>query len=269
MQTLESKRAALLAEIKEFENKKLELTNEVEGLTSQIQQLENSLETTKSTQLTELESLESKKRTLAESMKSEEATIEVLRREKLELERQVKPRVKKNSQLHKTPHKKKTHGAKQETHTFIGKYEGKGDWNAELAKLIAQFELSLDHTNYSVSPEKISFSVTGSRGNIEELAATLNGLEGFVNLRSRLAETRRSLREAIDARNARQEQLDAVNKAPWYRSGTAKSLTTQKAELNQELAADELKIKALTDAMKAIENLLDSEETKSGASGRS
>ncbi len=256
LQSLESRNAALQKEIESMEGRKRELTDNLQPLTIQVE----SLRSKQHELATKLESLTTQLRQSEETRKSEEATIEVLRREKLELDRQVKPRVKTNSRPHKTQHKRKTHGVEQETHTFIGKYEGKEDWNTELAKRIAQFGLSLDHTTYCVSPEKIAFSVTGSRVGIENLAATLNGLEGFVNLRSRLAETRRSLREAIDARNARQEQLDAVNKAPWYKRETTRGLTTQRTELSQQLAADDLKIEALNKNLRALESLLSSNE---------
>jgi chromosome segregation ATPase len=256
LQSLESRNAALQKEIESLEGRKRELTENLQPLTIQVE----SLRSKQHELATKLESLTTQLRQSEETRKSEEATIEVLRREKLELERQVEPRVKKNSRPHKTTHKRKTHGVEQETHTFIGKYEGKEDWNTELAKRIAQFGLSLDHTTYCVSPEKIVFSVTGSRVGIENLAATLNGLEGFVNLRSRLAETRRSLREAINARNARQEQLDAVNKAPWYKRETTRGLTTQRTELSQQLAADDLKIESLNENLRALESLLRSNE---------
>lgn len=256
LQSLVSRNAALQKEIESLEGRKRELTDNLQPLTIQVE----SLRSKQHELATKLESLTTQLRQSEETRKSEEATIEVLRREKLELERQVKPRVKKNSRLHKTQPKRKTHGVEQETHTFIGKYEGKEDWNTELAKRIAQFGLSLDHTTYFVSTEKIVFSVTGSRGDIEKLAVTLNGLEGFVNLRSRLAEAKRTLREAIDARNAHKEQLDAVNKAPWYKRETTKALTAQKTELSRQLATDDLKIEALNKNLRALESLLGSNE---------
>jgi septal ring factor EnvC (AmiA/AmiB activator) len=235
LQSLETKRASLMRE---------------------IQELENSLGTTKSTQLTELQSLENKRRALAEAIKSEEATIEVLHKERLELEHNAKPPVRKNSRANNSRQKKKPRGVKHETHSFIGKYEGKGDWNTELAKRIAQFNLTLDHTTYSISPEKVVFSVTGSRESIERLAAALNELEGFVNLRAKLAETKRNLRESMNARNVRQQQLDALNKAPWYKREKTPGLATQKDQLAQQLAQDDLRISALNESLKALENLV-------------
>ena len=257
LQSLESRKAALQKQIEFLEGRKRELTDSLQPLTIEVE----SLRSKQRGLATELESLTTQLRQSKEVRKFEEATIEVLRKERLELEPQVKPRVKKNSRLHKTQHKRKTHGVEQETHTFIGKYERNEDWNTELAKRIVQFGVSLDHTTYSVSPEKIVFSVTGSRENIEKLAAALNGLEGFVNLRSSLAETKRSLREAINARNARQEQLDALNKAPWYKRETTRGLTTQKAELGQQIAADDQKIKGLNENLKAVENLLGADDS--------
>jgi hypothetical protein len=224
------------------------------SLMREIQGLENSLETTKAIQLTELESLESKRKTLAEAIKSEEATIEVLRKERFELEHNAKPSVRKTRRAYNSQHKKKHRGIKKATHSFIGKYEGRGDWNTELAKRIAQFNLTLDHTVYSVSPEKIVFSVTGSRESIERLAAALNELEGFVNLRARLAETRRNLQENMNARNVRQQQLDALNKSPWYKRD--KGLATQKDQLARQLAQDDHRIYALNESLKALEKLV-------------
>lgn len=157
-------------------------------------------------------------------------------------------------------HKRKNRSPKLVTHTFIGRYDGKDDWNTELAKLIAQFQLSLDHDCYSVSSEKIIFSVTGSRQSIEKLAATLNGLEGYVNIRARLAETKRSLRETMNARNARRERLNDLNKAPWYKRGTTRHLTREKAELGQAIAADGLKISTLKENLEALEKLLGAKE---------
>jgi chromosome segregation ATPase len=243
LQTLESKRTALLAEIGELENS----SEKTKALTGALQTL-----------TAEVESLRNKKLELTKEVEALTGQIEQLEIKRGARKSGLRSRVREV----RTGRKELRGGIKRGTHTFICKYEGKGDWSAELAKLIAQFELSLDHTNYSFSPEKISFTVIGSRGNIEKLAAALTNMEGFVNLRSKLAETKRSLRESINARNVRKEQLDKLSKAPWYRSGTTKSLTTQKTELGQQLATDELRIKALTEAVKGLESLLRSDQTK-------
>lgn len=252
LQSLESRKTGLMTEIETLESKRRALSDGLRPLTIEVESLRG-----KQQKLTDqVQSLATQLRQSEERRRSEEASLEVLRKERLELERQVKPMVKKNGQHNRTSRKRKHAGVKQNAHTFIGKYEGKEDWNAELAKRISQLGLTLDHTTYSVSPEKIVFSVTGSNKNIERLATGLNGLEGFVNLRSKLAETRRTLREAVNTRNTRQEQLNALSKTPWYKRETSRGLSTRKATLSQQISADDLKIRALNEHLKALENLL-------------
>jgi hypothetical protein len=59
-------------------------------------------------------------------------------------------------------------------------------------------------------------------------------------LRSKSANAKRDLREVIHTRRARQEQLDALNKTPWYKGGTNRGLVMRKAELSQQLARDDM-----------------------------
>jgi len=75
-------------------------------------------------------------------------------------------------------------------------------------------------------------------------------------LRAKLAETKRNLRESMNARNVRQQQLDALNKAPWYKRDTTRGLATQKNQLAQQLAQDDLRISALNESLKALETLV-------------
>ena len=117
-------------------------------------------------------------------------------------------------------------------------------------------DLLLNQNDYSVSPGQITFSVTGSRENIEKLADSLNGMEGFVNLRSKLAEVKRNLREIITARNIRQEQLEALDRTPWYKRERTRPFAAQKAELTQAIAADDQRIRSLNENLKALENLV-------------
>ncbi len=255
----------MLKEIESWEGKKRALANTLHPLTIEVESLTNM----KHELTTEIESLEGKKRALANTLHPLTIEVESLTNMKHELTTKIeslttriqqtkhdtKPTARKNGRPAKTLHRRKGAGAKA-THTFIGRYDGKDDWNAELAKRIAQFGLSLDHTTYSVSPEKIVFSVTGSRGNIEELAATLNGLEGFVNLRSKLAEVKRNLREIITTRNIRQEQLEALDRTPWYKRERTRPFAAQKAELTQAIAADDQRIRSLNENLKALENLV-------------
>jgi chromosome segregation ATPase len=260
LQSLESRKAAVLAELQPLESKRKTLTDALQPLIVEVETLTNKRNELRN----EIESLSIQVQQSEAARKSEEASINLLRRERLELEREVKREVRKNSRHNGATGKKKPRRISQETHTFIGKYEGKEDWNKELARRIQQFELSLDHTSYSASPEKITFSVTGPRENIEKLSTALNGLEGFVNLRSQLAETKRNLRASINARNAKKEQLDTLNEAPWYKRRTTRNLKRQKAELSQELTAEDMKISALTENLKALENVLGPNEHSKG-----
>jgi chromosome segregation ATPase len=262
LQSLESRRAGIMKEIEVLEGKKRMLAEDMRPLTIEVE----SLRSKQGELTTQLETLTTQLRESEERIKSKEASLVVLRRERLELESQVKPIVRNNGRPHKMPRKKKPRDVKQETHTFIGTYDGKEDWNTELAKRISQLGLTLDHTTYSVSPEKIVFSVTGSTENIEKLATSLSGLEGFVNLRSKLAETKRNLRETLSAKNIRQEELDALNKTPWYKREKPRGLATQKAELSQQISADDLRLKALNESLKALENLLGDNEPKASVS---
>lgn len=219
---------ALTVEVESSRNKRGELTKEIEALTSQIHHLES-------------------------TRKSEESAVYSLQKQTLELKRGIRTRARKAVTKPKGLHR----GIKREAHTFIGKYEGKVDWNTELARLISQSEISLDHASYAVSPEKIVFSVTGSRDSIEKFAAALNSLNGFVNLRSKLAATRRSLRESVNAKNLHKEQLDSLHKVPWYKRNIG-SLTKRKNELSQKLAEDDLRIKAISEDLKTLEQTLGS-----------
>lgn len=209
LQSLEGRRNALANEIKELENasEKAKLTQKIEleslddkikTLTSALQPLTvevESLRTRKEALANEVEALLSEKRKLEEDTKSEAATIHSLHKERVEMQRETKRRPVKSARRQQVPIKpKENQPAKQVTHTFVCSYTGNADWNTELSKLIAQLELSLDQSKYSYSPEKIVLSVTGSRENVEKLAASLNRLEGFTNLRSKLAATKNSLR---------------------------------------------------------------------------
>lgn len=276
IRSLESRKAILESEIKELQNssEKAKLTQKIElesldekikTLTAALQPLTHEVESLQSRKegLThEIESLATKKQGLDEAAKSEAATIESLHKERLEMQHDVRRRPSKGrarTQVAK-PREMRTAATKQTTHTFICKYEGPGDWNTELSRLITQYELSLDQTKYSFSPEKIVLTVTGSRENIEKLATALNALEGFVNLRSKLAATKNSLREYVKARNIHKQQLEALNHVPWYKQN--RSLTQQKMELSQRLAEEESKINAISEDLRALEGLLGSDVPK-------
>ena len=275
LQSLETRRNALANEIKELENasEKAKLTQKIEleslddkikTLTSALQPLTvevESLRTRKEALTKEVEALLSEKQKLEKDTKSEAATIDSLHKERVEMQRETKRRPVKSARRQQVPIKpKENHTAKQITHTFVCSYKGNADWNTELSKLIAQFELSLDQAKYSYSPEKIVLSVAGSRENIEKLAASLNRLEGFTNLRSKLAATKNSLRESIRARDIHKEQLNELSRVPWYKEN--RSLSKQRAELSQRLAEDDFRIRAMTEDLKALENLVGSDAAK-------
>jgi DNA repair exonuclease SbcCD ATPase subunit len=278
LQSLEGRRNALASEIKELENssEKAKLTQKIEleslddkikTLTSALQPLTvevESLRTRKEALTQEVEALASEKQKLEEATKSEAATIDSLHKERVELQREVRRRPVKSAsraRQQQVPTKpKESHMATQITHTFVCSYNGNADWNTELSKLLAQLELSLDQAKYSYSPEKIVFSVTGSRTNIEKLAESLNRLEGFTNLRSKLAATKNNLRESIRARDIHKQQLDELSHVPWYKE--KRSLTSQRAELSQRLTEDDFRIKAMTEDLKALENLVGSDAAK-------
>ena len=146
---------------------------------------------------------------------------------------------------------------KHVTHTFIGRYEGRKDWNTELAKHTGQFQLSLIHQYCSA--EKVVFTVTGSRQEIEKLAVSLKGLHGYINLRARLAETKRELGAAISARNARQERLNVLDSAPWY-DRNVRGLAIERFRLVEAITVYELKINTLTENLRSLESLLAANE---------
>jgi hypothetical protein len=102
--------------------------------------------------------------------------------------------------------------------------------------------------------------VTGSRENIEKLAEALNRMEGFTNLRSKLAATKNSLRENIRVRDIHKQQLDELSRVPWYKEN--RSLSKQRAEISQRIAEDDFRIRAMTEDLKALENLVGSDAAK-------
>ena len=275
LQSLETRRNTLANEIKELENtsEKAKLTQKIEleslddkikTLTSALQPLTvevESLKTRKGALTQEVEALLSEKRKLEEATKSEAATIDSLHKERVEIQRETKHRPVKSTRRQQVPTKpKENHMTKQITHTFVCSYNGNADWNTELSKLLAQFELSLDQAKYSYSPEKIVLSVAGSRENIEKLAASLNRLEGFTNLRTKLAATKNNLRESIRARDIHKQQLNDMSRVPWYKEN--RSISKQRAELSQRVAEDDFRIKAMTEDLKALENLVGSDAAK-------
>lgn len=277
LQTLESRRNALANEIKELENtsEKAKLTQQIEleslddkikTLTSALQPLTvevESLRTRKEALTQEVEALLNEKQKLEKDTRSEALTIDSLHKERVEMQREIKRRPVKSAHRQVPTKPKENHAAKQITHTFVCSYYGNADWNTELSKLLAQFELSLDQAKYSYSPEKIVLSVAGSRADIEKLAASLNRLEGFTNLRTKLAATKNSLRESIRARDIHKEQLNELSRVPWYKEN--RSLSKQRAELSQRLAEDDFRIRSVTEDLKALENLVGSDAAKNSA----
>jgi len=274
LQSLEAKKNALANEVKELENasEKAKLTQKIEleslddkikTLTSALQPLTvevESLRTRKDALTQEVEALVNEKQKLEQATKSEAATIDSLHKERLEMQREVKRRPLKGARSQQVPTKPRENHAAKISHTFVCSYNGSADWNTELSKLLAQFELSLDQTKYSYSPEKIVFTVTGSRANIEKLAASLLRLEGFTNLRSKLAATKNSLREGIRVRDVHRAQLNELGRVPWYKEN--RGLSKQRAELSQRLAQDDFRIKAMTEDLKTLENLVGSDAAK-------
>jgi chromosome segregation ATPase len=276
LQSLEARRSSLASEIKELENtsEKAKLTRQIEleslddkikTLTSALQPLTTeveSLKTRKEALTNEIDTLLSEKQRLEKETKTEAATIDALHGERLQMQRGRKSRPAREARRQPVSPKAKENIAvnKQVTHTFICRYDGTSDWNTELSKLIAQFGVSLDQSRYSYSPEKIVLSVSGTRGNLERFAAALNHLDGFTNLRSKLAAAKNTLRESIRSRNFRQAQLTELSRVPWYKQN--RTLTAQRAELSQSLAQDDLRIRAMTEDLKALESLVNSDATK-------
>jgi hypothetical protein len=68
------------------------------------------------------------------------------------------------------------------------------------------------------------------------------------------------LREYVRARNLQKQQLDELDHLPWYKQN--RTLTRQRAELSQRLAEDDSKIKAISEDLKALENLVGSDAPK-------
>jgi FtsZ-binding cell division protein ZapB len=232
-------------EVEALRNKKDELTRETDALKIKRDELSNEAETltNRISQLTQLK-------------QSEESSLEYLRKERLQRGQEVKQAKKVATSRPETkPRAGSRRKPKEVEHTFIGKYEGQADWKAELAKLVAQYELTLDSGGYVSTPEKIMFKVRGAPDNVEKLASALNGMTGYVNLRAKLAATKKRLQEIVNAQNIHKEQLDSVNSMPWYK-GSRGGLKSEKMRLAQVLAEDETKIRALTEDLKTIEGLL-------------
>jgi len=278
VRSLETRKAALESEVRELQNssEKAKLTQKIEleslddkikTLTAAMQPLTReveSLQMRKEAITNEIDVLAITKRELEKVTKSQAETVESLRRERGEMQQDTKRRAGKGHVRVQAAKPKEPRAAgKQTSHTFVCRYEGSGDWNTELSRLIAQFELTLDQTKYSFSPEKIVLTVTGSRENIEKLATALNGLEGFVNLRSKLATMKNSMREYVKARNIERQQLDQLNQTPWYKQN--RSLNTQKMQLSQRLTDYDSKINAISEDLKALESLVGSDVPKNSA----
>lgn len=276
LQSLEARRNNMANEIKELESasERAKLTRQIEleslddkikTLTSALQPLTveiESLRTRKEALTSEVDALLNEKQQLEKQTRTEAATIGSLHKERLEMQRETKRPTVKTARRQQVSAKAKGTGtiSKPVTHTFVCKYEGSSDWNTELSRLITQFTLSLDQTKYSYSPEKIVLSVSGRRENLEKFTAALNRLEGFTNLRSKLAAAKNILRESIRARDIRKGQLSELNSVPWYKQN--RSLTVQRAELSQRLAEDDFRIKAMTEDLQALESLVGSDGTK-------
>lgn len=275
VRSLESRKTALESEIRELQNssEKAKLTQKIEleslddkikTLTDALQPLAREVESLRSRKealTNEVDVLATKKQELEKATRSEAETIESLHRERLGMQHEIRRRSDKARIRNPASKPKELRAAnKQTTHTFVCNYEGTGDWNTELSRLIAQFELSLDQPKYSFSPDKIVLPVTGSRENIEKLATALNSLEGFVNLRSKLAATKNSLREYVKARNIHKQELDELNNVPWYKQN--RSLNKRKIELSQRLAEDDSKVNAISEDLKALESLVGSDVPK-------
>jgi len=274
VRSLESRKAALESEIRELQNssEKAKLTQKIEleslddkikTLTDALQPLSREVESLRSRKealTNEVDVLTTKKQELEKATRSEAETIESLHRERLGMH-EIRRRSDKARIRNQASKPKELRAAnKQTTHTFVCKYEGTADWNTELSRLIAQFELSLDQPKYSFSPDKIILPVTGSRENIEKLATALNSLEGFVNLRSKLAATKNSLREYVKARTIHKQELDELNNVPWYKQN--RSLNKRKIELSQRLAEDDSKVNAISEDLKTLESLVGSDVPK-------
>lgn len=269
VRALESRKAILESEIRELQNssEKAKLTQKIElesldekikTLTAALQPLTReveSLQSRKEALALEIDALSTKKQQLEARAKSEAATIESLHEERLEMQREIRRRPSKGRVRGPASKPRELRAATRQTsHTFVCKYEGPADWNTELSRLISQFELTLDQAKYSFSPEKIILPVTGARQNIEKLASALSNMEGFVNLRTKLAATKNSLREYVKARSVHKQQLDQLNNVPWYKQN--RSLSQQKLELSQRLMEDDSRIKAISEEVKALEGLL-------------
>lgn len=167
----------LESEIRELQNssEKAKLTQKIEleslddkikTLTDALQPLSREVESLRSRKealTNEVDVLATKKQELEKATRSEAETIESLHRERLGMH-EIRRRSDKARIRSPASRPKEVRAAnKQTTHTFVCKYEGTGDWNTELSRLIAQFELSLDQPKYSFSPDKIVLPVTGSR----------------------------------------------------------------------------------------------------------
>lgn len=98
----------------------------------------------------------------------------------------------------------------------------------------------------------------GTRENIEKLVAALNSLEGFTNLRTKLAGTKRNLQESVEARKTHRQQLESLDQIPWYKRN-GRNLAEQKAALEKRIAEDDAQIIRVAADLKSIKDLLASE----------
>lgn len=279
--TLANDLKALEASVAQSESARQSLESKKDVLANHIKKLEQSI----AESLESLESLEKKKAALAfeigtleKRRNTEVAELASLQDHKSLLTNEVQALQKESKRRRAAKGRPRTtqigreapapQVPKQETHTFVYEYEGKEDWSTELAKVIAQFGVSLGQADYSAAPEKIILSVNGTRESLEKLVATLSNV-GFVNLRTKLAETKRRLRESVNAMNAHKEQLAAIDRLPWYRRGVWRRSLDKRKAINEKLAEDNLKVKATLDDLHAIERLLSSSDESKSANGDS
>jgi predicted nucleic acid-binding Zn-ribbon protein len=274
--SLEGKKLALQEEINDLEKSVEEartsrtevqsLNDRIKTLTATLQPLTDEVQTLSNKKLeltTETEILTNRTFELKTLKQTEEAAVDYLRKERVQLQKQVKhPPRKKITISHdarRPARTKRRPRTKQTEHVFVGQFTGTADWNTELARLITQFYLSLDHSTYAVLADKIVFKVIGSRENIEKLAESLNKVPGFVNLRSKLVATRRGLNESIEARNIQRRQLDSLNAIPWYRRNP-RAIGEQKTQLTKQIVSYDVQIKKMSEDLRTIESLLGSEQ---------
>ena len=204
-------------------------------LTGTIQSIEdkrNALET-------EIQTLTDKRNRIAEKMgaseQSEESEEQIVKKSATSQKaRKVQRRIQKPV---REKAEKPTGAGHYESHTFIYKYQGKGDWQNELTDFARQHAITLRLGDIAATPERIVFSAKGTRNNLVKFISALEKAD-FANLRLRFALSKKNLTELEIAIEKDKKALatltgnmTALNRLPRHRTIFERGLGKRKKEL--------------------------------------